>query len=111
MNEWIADRLPTSDDADCAGFVWVSSRDGKSSWYGSYRDVTGEHVWCSSNRPQSHFKPEPDISLAASIDREDDREICHEPPHDICTCSICDRKRILEAARKWDERRLQDDQD
>ena len=50
-NEWITDRLPTEDDADRHGYVWVTDLDG---------DVRHMRWDCVTVPPWMHFtRPEP----------------------------------------------------
>ena len=54
-NEWITDRLPTAEDADCHGYVWVTDKDGKV-WHTMWDCVT-EEPWMHFTRPAPYVKP------------------------------------------------------
>ena len=54
MSEWITDRLPTKEDADDYGYVWISDR-GKvvhTMW-----DCVTDEAWTHFTRPAPYAKP------------------------------------------------------
>jgi len=55
MSEWITDRRPTREDADCLGLVWVSQDDGTVLQNWSYVDKG--IAWMPTNRPEPYVKP------------------------------------------------------
>lgn len=61
MNKWITDRLPTENDADENGNVWVTALDG-SVLCTPYGWVNLDAPWMAKqkvNRPEPYVKPEP----------------------------------------------------
>ena len=54
-NKWITDRLPTEDDADDHGYVWVTEKNGNvchMMW-----DCVVEEPWMHFTRPEPYVKP------------------------------------------------------
>ena len=103
-NGWITDRLPTKDDGEIV-LIWCHDR-----WSDMhYSQVMNGAVWMRQPEPYQTPSPEPDTSLTASIERLERAYAggaCHttgkpEISYD-CECIVCDKYRIIEAARKWD---------
>ena len=98
MSEIVTDRLPTEADADAGLSVlcWDSVAWELVDW----DQVKVGDLW--QRCPPPPQPPAPDTSLAASIERQAGRTrqlCCKKEP---CDCSMCDRDRIEDAARKWD---------
>ena len=53
--EWITDRLPTEEDADCHGYVWVTDNDGKV-WHTMWDSFYGL-AWMHFTRPEPYVRP------------------------------------------------------
>ncbi len=56
MSEWITDRLPTAEDADKFGDVWVTVRNGfVCEW--NWRSIKPQMPWQPTNKPAPYVKP------------------------------------------------------
>ena len=99
MSEWITDRLPN--EVSDVEYVWITNQHGIVEI--ASRDLVDKGTpWMELSEPEPYQPPEPDTSLAASIERTQVRGY-RKPDHALnCTCNGCDSARILEAARKWD---------
>jgi hypothetical protein len=56
MSDWITDRLPTAEDADKFGDVWVTVRNGfVCEW--NWRSIKPQMPWQPTNKPAPYVKP------------------------------------------------------
>ena len=99
MSEWITDRRPTEKDADGEGDVLIATTDNLSGWrITGWKDVEDE-PWMSPPKP--YQPPEPDMSLAESIDRCMDCLDGLDEDESTVTVFKDDLYRIVEAAMAW----------
>ena len=70
MSDWITDRLPTDDDADCEGKVWIT-RDSAVERT-DFLNVMPRRAWMPIDEPPPYQPkaPEPDTNLEANNERE-----------------------------------------
>jgi hypothetical protein len=55
MSEWVTDRLPTAEDADEFGDVWVTRGNGfVSEW--NWRSIKPQMPWQPTNKPAPYVK-------------------------------------------------------
>ena len=54
-NEWITDRLPTEEDADSHGYVWITDKDGDV--HHMMWDCVVEEPWMHLQSPEPYVKP------------------------------------------------------
>jgi hypothetical protein len=56
MSEWITDRLPTKEDADKFGDVWVTHANGfVCEW--NWRSIKPQMPWQTTNKPAPYVEP------------------------------------------------------
>lgn len=56
-NEWITDRLPTDDDGDTKGYVWVTDNDGSVGIMGWEFAAVRKLAWMPIVAPEPYVEP------------------------------------------------------